>query len=104
MAYNKRAHLLRNIEAIRIAFTLDKEKLRATEDERAVLKQYSGFGGIKCILNPAGKESDKSYWTKTDMDLFPVVMDLHRLIRENSRSELEYKGCTTKFLFCRKSH
>ena len=91
MAYNKKTHLLTNTEAIRIAFTLDREKRRATKAERAVLQQYSGFGGIKCILNPAEKESDKAYWTKTDMELFPLVVDLHRLIRENSKDEQEYK-------------
>jgi hypothetical protein len=79
------------MEAIRIAFTLDREKRRATETEREVLQQYSGFGGIKCILNPAGKESDKGYWTKTDLELFPMVSDLHKLIRENSKDEQEYK-------------
>jgi hypothetical protein len=31
MSYNKKAHLKTNIEAIRIAFTLDREKRRATE-------------------------------------------------------------------------
>jgi hypothetical protein len=91
MSYNKKAHLKTNTEAIRIAFTLDREKRRATDAEREVLQQYSGFGGIKCILNPAEKESDKGYWTKTDMELFPMVTDLHRLIRENSRDESEYK-------------
>jgi hypothetical protein len=50
MTYNKKAHLLTNTEAVRIAFTLDREKRRATEEERAVLKQYSGFDGIKCVL------------------------------------------------------
>jgi hypothetical protein len=51
MSYNKKAHLKTNTEAIRIAFTLDREKRRATEAERNILQQYSGFGGIKCILN-----------------------------------------------------
>jgi hypothetical protein len=91
MSYNKRAHLQTNIEAIRIAFALDREKRRATEAERAVLKQYSGFGGLKCILNPAEKESDKAYWTKSELDLFPMIADLHKLIRENSHDESEYK-------------
>ncbi|MDR1668123.1 MAG: SAM-dependent methyltransferase, partial [Bacteroidales bacterium] len=91
MSYNKKMHLKTNMEAIRIAFTLDREKRRATEAEREILQQYSGFGGIKCILNPAGKESDKGYWTKTDMELFPMVADLHRLIRENTNDEQEYK-------------
>ena len=91
MAYNKKVHLKTNIEAIRIAFALDREKRRATEAEREVLWQYSGFGGIKCILNPAEKESDKGYWTKTDLELFPMVADLHRHIRENSKDEQEAK-------------
>jgi len=91
MAYNKKSHLKINIEAIRIAFAIKKEKRRATETEKNILKQYSGFGGIKCILNQAEKESDKTYWTKTDMDLFPMVMDLHSLIRANSKDEQEYK-------------
>lgn len=56
MAYNKRQHLLDNIEALRIAFT------RAPEDiifsERKTLKKYSGFGGLKCVLNPAQNDGD----------------------------------------------
>ena len=91
MSYNKKAHLQTNIEAIRIAFTLDREKCRATEAERAILGQYSGFGGLKCILNPNEKESDKAYWTQTDMPLFPIVSELHSIIRENSKNEQEYK-------------
>jgi N12 class adenine-specific DNA methylase len=91
MAYNKKAHLLANTDAIRIAFALDREKRLATEAERSVLQKYSGFGGIKCILNPTEKESDIACWTKTDAELFPSVSDLHRLIRENSKSEQEYK-------------
>jgi hypothetical protein len=84
MSYNKRAHLQTNIEAIRIAFTLDREKRRATESEQAVLRQYSGFGGLKCILNPAQTESDRAYGTKSDSDFVPMVSELHGLIRENS--------------------
>jgi hypothetical protein len=91
MSYNRKAHLQTNIEAIRIAFTLDRENRRATGEERAVLQQYSGFGGLKCILNPAQTESDKAYWTKSEADLFPMVAELHGLIRENSKEEREYK-------------
>ncbi len=91
MAYNKKAHLIANIEAIRIAFALDREKRRATEAEHAALKQYSGFGGIKCILNPTQSEADKTYWTQTDLPLFPLVADLHTLIRENSKDERQYR-------------
>ena len=91
MSYNRKAHLQTNIEAIRIAFVLDREKRKATGEERTVLQQYSGFGGIKCILNPAQTEADTAYRTKSEADLFPTVTDLHKLIRENSRDEQEYK-------------
>ena len=91
MSYNKKTHLEANIEAIRITFALDRENRRATDSEIAVMKQYSGFGGIKCILNKADKDSDIQYWNKTDRNLFPTVRDLHQLIRENSNDEHEYK-------------
>ena len=91
MAYNKRAHLLTNTAAIRIAFALDRENRRATAEERAILQQYSGFGGIKCILNPAEKEEDRAHWSKSDLNLFPLVVDLQTLIRENSKNDNEYK-------------
>jgi len=91
MAYNKKTHLETNMDAIRIAFTLDREQRKATDSEIAILRQYSGFGGIKCILNKADNESDIQYWNKTDRNLFPIVRDLHRLIRENSKDEREYK-------------
>jgi hypothetical protein len=91
MAFNKKAHLATNIEAIRIDFTLDREKRRATDEERAVLQKYCGFGGIKCILKSAETEKDKAYWGNSEIDMFPVVADLHKLIRDNSKDEREYK-------------
>ncbi|MDR3226349.1 MAG: DNA methylase [Prevotellaceae bacterium] len=91
MSYNKKAHFQTNTEAIRIAFTLDREKRKPTDTEAAILKQYSGFGGLKCILNPTQTELDKAFWTNSEINLFPLVADLHKLIRENSSSEQEYK-------------
>ena len=91
MTYNKKLHLQTNIEAIRTAFILDRENRKPTETERGLLMQYSGFGGLKCILNPAQTEADKVYWTKSELDLFPMVSDLHKLIREHSIDEQEYK-------------
>ena len=91
MAYNKKSHLQTNIEAIRTAFILEKENRKPTGAERNLLMQYSGFGGLKCILNPAQRETDKAYWSKSDIDLFPLVAGLHKLIREHSASEQEYK-------------
>ncbi|HBK40336.1 MAG TPA: helicase [Porphyromonadaceae bacterium] len=90
MAYGKKAHLIDNIEAIATVFRLEKEKRKATASEREILSRYSGFGGLKCILNPARTLEDASRWTKSELDLFPQVTDLHRLIRENSQDERTY--------------
>ncbi|MDR2145870.1 MAG: N-6 DNA methylase [Tannerella sp.] len=90
MAYNKKAHLFANMEAIRTAFTLDREKRRATEEERNKLKQYSGFGGIKCVLKST-EENHRTDWTKSEMDLLPLVADLQQLILKNSKDENEYR-------------
>lgn len=70
------------MEAIRTAFILDREKRKATGAERMILSRYCGFGGLKCILNPAQTEANKTYWTKSELDLFPLVSELHGLIRE----------------------
>ncbi|OAV65180.1 DNA methylase [Bacteroidales bacterium Barb4] len=56
-----------------------------------ILSQYSDSGGLKCILNPTQTELDKAYWTKSELDLFPLVFDLHKLIKEHSTNEQAYK-------------
>ena len=91
MAFNRKAKLRDNIEAIRTAFELSKAGRAATPQERERLARYCGFGGLKCILNPAASLTDAVQWAKSDLDLFPQTMELHRLIRENSASENEYK-------------
>ena len=80
-----------NIEAIRTAFVLDREQRTATTEEQAILRKYCGFGGLKCILNPARELTDAVHWAKSDLELFAPTVELHRLIRENSRDDLEYK-------------
>lgn len=91
MAFNRKAKLRDNIEAIRTVFALEKEGRKATPAEREVLARYCGFGGLKCILNPAGELTDAVHWAKSDLDLFPLTVELHRLIRENSKDERQYK-------------
>ena len=91
MAFNRKAKLRDNIEAIRTVFTLEKEHRAATPEEREVLSRYCGFGGLKCILNPAANLMDAAHWTKSDLELFPMTAELHRLIRDNSQDEREYK-------------
>lgn len=91
MAYNKKAHLKNNIEAIKLAFTLEHGRRTATAEEQAVLRSYSGFGGIKAILNPASSLLDAARWTKSDLELFPLVSQLHSAIRNHATDEAEYK-------------
>ena len=92
MAFNRKQKLRDNIEAIRTAFTLEKERRTPTARERVLLERYCGFGGLKCILNPARELTDAVHWAKSDLDLFAPTIELHRLIRENSRDEREYKS------------
>ena len=80
-----------NIEAIRTAFVLDREQRTPTARERLLLERYCGFGGLKCILNPARELTDAVHWAKSDLELFAPTVELHRLIRENSRDDMEYK-------------
>lgn len=91
MSYNKRTHLRQNINAIKLAFKLDKENREATPEEREILAAYSGFGGIKAILNPADKPEDISRWSKSEVELFPLVQELHEVLRENATTPDEYK-------------
>ena len=91
MAYNKKAHLKDNIEAIKLAFALEREGRTVTPEEQAVLRAYSGFGGIKAVLNPASSLADIARWTKSDRELFPLVSQLHSVIRNHSKDEAEYK-------------
>lgn len=91
MAFNKRAHLRDNIDAIKTAFQLEKEQRTATPEERTILEKYSGFGGIKAVLNPVGHPGDERHWTKTDLDLFPLVSELHEVLREAAGDEAQYK-------------
>ena len=91
MAFNRKQKLRDNIEAIRTAFTLEREQRAATAEEQAILRRYCGFGGLKCILNPARELTNAIHWAKSDLELFAPTVELHRLIRENSRDDLEYK-------------
>ena len=91
MAFNRKQRLRDNIEAIRTAFILDREQRTPTARERLLLERYCGFGGLKCILNPAKELTDAVRWAKSDLELFAPTVELHKLIRENSKDETEYK-------------
>ncbi len=80
-----------NIDAIKLALRLDKEQKKATPEEREILAKYSGFGGIKAILNPADKPEDIERWSKSEVELFPLVQELHEVLRESSPTPEVYK-------------
>jgi N12 class adenine-specific DNA methylase len=91
MGFSKRQHLQNNIDALRICFGLEKENRKASEGEKLLLMKYSGFGGLKFILNPVEYDIDINNWRKTEHDLFPLTRELHQLLKENSASEKEYR-------------
>ncbi|HRN57204.1 MAG TPA: N-6 DNA methylase, partial [Agriterribacter sp.] len=92
MGFSKQQHLQCNIDALSIAFKLEKEKRNATTSERLLLMQYSGFGGLKFVLNPADNPIDINEWRKTDHPLFAKTQELLQLLRENSTDEKQYRS------------
>lgn len=91
MGFSKKQHLQQNIDALRIAFKLEKEKRQATVGERLLMMQYSGFGGLKFVLNPIENEIDINKWRKTEHDLFPLTGELHQLLKKNAEDEKQYR-------------
>ena len=89
MAYNKRQKLQDNIEAIRIALVLEKENRNATADELVALRKFSGFGGLKFVLNPI---DDVSTWKKGDIPFFADTIKLHELLKQFSKDDNEYQS------------
>jgi len=91
MGFSKKQHLQENIDALRIAFKLEKENRQATVGERLLMMRYSGFGGLKFVLNPVENEIDINNWRKTEHDLFPITQELHQVLKENATDEKQYK-------------
>lgn len=91
MGFSKKQHLQQNIDALRVIFKLESEHRQATTGERLLLMQYSGFGGLKFILNPITNDTDINHWRKTDHELFPLTQQLHQLLRENAQDEKQYQ-------------
>ena len=51
MSYNKLQALVANVQAIELAMRIRLQGRRSTANVKAVLSWYSGFGGIKEVLN-----------------------------------------------------
>lgn len=64
MSYNKLASLVANVDAIETAMNIHVQGRKPTADEKEALSRYSGFGGIKEVLNigtdqPIGSNMDE---------------------------------------------
>ena len=80
MAYNKKEVLQANTEAIRVVLRLEKERREATEAEKSILRNYQGFGGLKCVLNRTDNPDDIRYWSKSEQNLFEPTHQLKQMI------------------------
>jgi N12 class adenine-specific DNA methylase len=91
MAFNPFQKLRNNIDAITLALNWDG-KQQFTEAQAIVLKNYAGFGGLKAVLYPKGAidEWRKLNASEADLRLYPMVMDLHKVL-EDKLSEKQYK-------------
>ena len=87
MAYNKRQKIQENIEAIRIVFQLERDNRVATPEERELLRKYSGFGGLKFILN---YPMPLDRWKASDRPFFEATQTLFDTIREFASSDSEF--------------
>lgn len=84
MAYNGLHKLKANIAAIEAALKW-RDGQSLTDADVATLKAYSGFGGIKTILNPI---VPKAQWAASgvsegDMQQYDEIMRLHQLLMAN---------------------
>ncbi|WDF77040.1 helicase-related protein [Mucilaginibacter sp. KACC 22773] len=80
-----------NIAAIRIALDFNGRQL--SDADLQTLKKYAGFGGLKAVLFPPGELSawEKFGASKTDLKLYPQVMELHELLQKKLTAK-EYKA------------
>ena len=91
MAYNRLRTMRDNIEAIRLVLRLGEiGRTAQSAEERDILRKYAGFGGLKCILNPADNLEDVAQWAKSDIELFAPTVELRRLIHEKIKDDKEF--------------
>lgn len=82
MTYNKKQALAANITAIKTALSVQAANRRATPEEIQLLNQYTGFGGLKCILN----DNPKEVWVKSEQPLYDLVVELKDILRKGTPS------------------
>ena len=85
MSYSKLKTLVANVEAIETAVKIHTQGRQATESEKEVLSRYSGFGGIKEVLNIG---TDKPVANELAEPFERLKMSLRTFAGEN---EAEYR-------------
>lgn len=76
MAYNKQIALTSNILAIQTAIQLRREHRKPSDYEKKLLQAYTGFGGLKCVLDTNPVEQ----WPKSEQHLYAFVQQLWQLL------------------------
>lgn len=93
MSYNSLQKLRDNIAAIRIALAY-RNGSPVREADAELLSRYSGFGGLKAILLPAGSREDwqKAGASQEDIKLHEEITGLHQLLKA-ALSQEDYSRC-----------
>jgi len=90
MAYNKKQKLQDNMAAIRAALEIHNSKSAPTEEQRKAMMKYSGFGGLKFVMNKAGEPRDAMRWSKADLPFFRKTAELTQMIHDFSQNDREF--------------
>ena len=80
MTYHKKEALQANLEVVRTLLALENTRRAPSESDRATLRRYNGFGGLKCVLLPATDPADIDRWPRDEHELFPLVRELRKII------------------------
>ena len=84
MIYHKKEALQANLDAVRTLLALENTRRAPSESDRATLRRYNGFGGLKCVLLPATDPADIDRWPRDERNLFPLVRELRKIINQGA--------------------
>ena len=84
MTYHKKEALQANLDAVRTLLALENTRRAPSESDRATLRRYNGFGGLKCVLLPSENPADIDRWPRDERNLFPLVRELREIIDQGT--------------------
>ena len=84
MTYHKKEALQANLDAVRTLLALENTRRAPSESDRATLRRYNGFGGLKCVLLPSENPADIDRWPRDERNLFPLVRELREIIDQGA--------------------